>query len=198
MAKHFASRGNSLFDWPMSEAYGGEGPPGCPPTRVPPNERGRVLERLRGQKPRLVLAALQPGRPAPQCFCNTDRREPAVPSKTLKATRRVTYGCHVVLEQISLPQACQAHSFQGQVARSCRGVEGGLQLADSTGQVTVNFYGGTGGASYEGWGWLHQSTDDSGWRVGAVADMDGNGTPDLIWQQIASPYAVTVNYYNPA
>jgi hypothetical protein len=69
---------------------------------------------------------------------------------------------------------------------------------NSTGQVTVNFYGGTGGASYEGWGWLHQSTDDSGWRVGAVADMDGNGTPDLIWQQIASPYAVTVNYYNPA
>jgi len=67
---------------------------------------------------------------------------------------------------------------------------------NTTGQVTVNFYGGAGGASYEGWGWLQQGTGNSGWRVAAVADFDGNGTPDLVWQN-NSNYQVTVNYYGP-
>jgi hypothetical protein len=51
----------------------------------------------------------------------------------------------------------------------------------STHQVTVNYYGGAGGATYEGWNWLNQS-GISGWGVGAVADMNGRGEPDLIWQ----------------
>jgi hypothetical protein len=51
-------------------------------------------------------------------------------------------------------------------------------------------------ATYEDWGWLHQA-GNSGWRVAAVADFDGNGTPDLVYQQTGSPYAVTVNYYGP-
>jgi len=64
----------------------------------------------------------------------------------------------------------------------------------STHQVTVNYYGGAGGATYEGWNWLNQA-GISGWNVGAVADMNGGGEPDLIWQDASSPYSVTVYYY---
>ncbi|MGA2740602.1 MAG: VCBS repeat-containing protein, partial [Bryobacteraceae bacterium] len=62
------------------------------------------------------------------------------------------------------------------------------------GAVTVNYYGGTGGASYEGWNWLNQ-TGKSGWSVRAVADQNSSGEPDLIWQEAASPFTVTVYYY---
>jgi hypothetical protein len=51
-----------------------------------------------------------------------------------------------------------------------------------TGQVTVNYYGGSGGAAYLGWNWLNE-TGAPGWTVGAVADMNGDGVPDLIWQK---------------
>jgi RHS repeat-associated protein len=65
----------------------------------------------------------------------------------------------------------------------------------ATGAVTVNYYGGPGGATYEGWAWLNQA-GISGWSVGAVADMNGGGEPDLIWQDASSPYTVTVYYYS--
>jgi hypothetical protein len=64
----------------------------------------------------------------------------------------------------------------------------------ATGAVTVNYYGGPGGATLEGWAWLNQA-GISGWIVGALADMNGGGEPDLIWQDASSPYNVTVYYY---
>ncbi len=64
---------------------------------------------------------------------------------------------------------------------------------DATGQVAVHYYGGTGGATVQGWNWLNQS-GVTGWQVAAVADMNSDGVPDLIWQN-ETTRQVTVNYY---
>jgi len=64
---------------------------------------------------------------------------------------------------------------------------------DTTRQVTVNYYGGAGGATMTGWAWLN-STGNPGWTVVAVADVNGDGVPDLIWQNDTTRQ-VTVNYY---
>ncbi len=64
---------------------------------------------------------------------------------------------------------------------------------DATGQVIVHYYGGTGGATLQGWNWLNQS-GVAGWQIAAVADVNGDGVPDLIWQN-ESTRQVTVNYY---
>jgi hypothetical protein len=57
----------------------------------------------------------------------------------------------------------------------------------------VNYFGGSGGATYVGWNWMNQAGEPSGWNVVGAADFDGNGTPDLVWQYAPST-AVTVNY----
>lgn len=67
---------------------------------------------------------------------------------------------------------------------------------DATRQVTVNYYGGTGGATMIGWNWLN-AAGVPGWTVVAAADIDGNGVPDLIWQDDTTRQ-VTVNYYSGA
>ena len=67
---------------------------------------------------------------------------------------------------------------------------------NSTGQVTVNFYGGSGGATYQGWCWLNVNSN-VGWNVVGAADFNGDGVPDLIWQNEATRQ-VTVNYYGGA
>ena len=67
----------------------------------------------------------------------------------------------------------------------------------STGQVNVNYYGGTGGATFIGWALLNSGAGTSGWKVVAVADFDGNGVPDLVWQN-QSTGQVNVNYYGGA
>jgi hypothetical protein len=66
-----------------------------------------------------------------------------------------------------------------------------------TGQVTVNYYSYSPmtGPMYTGWAWLNEH-GDPGWTVVAVADVDGNGVPDLIWQNNTTNQ-VTVNYYGP-
>jgi hypothetical protein len=109
-----------------------------------------------------------------------------------------SYGAGGAVYQSSASlQPASGWTVRGAADMNGDGVPDLIWQNNSTGQVTVNFYGGAGGATYENWAWLHEGTGDSGWRVAAVADVDGNGTPDLIWQQIASPYAVTVNYYSP-
>jgi hypothetical protein len=54
----------------------------------------------------------------------------------------------------------------------------------------VNYYSGT---TYTGWNWLN-STGDPGWTVVGVADFNGSGVPDLVWQNDTTAQ-VTVNYY---
>jgi hypothetical protein len=64
---------------------------------------------------------------------------------------------------------------------------------DATRQVTVNYYGGSGGAVYQGWNWLNGG-NNAGWRVAGAADFNGDGVPDLIWQNDTTRQ-VTVHYY---
>ena len=63
----------------------------------------------------------------------------------------------------------------------------------TTRQATVNYYGGANGAGLLGWNWLN-ILGAPGWTLVAVADFDGNGVPDLVWQNDATAQ-VTVNYY---
>jgi len=64
----------------------------------------------------------------------------------------------------------------------------------STGQVNVNYYGGSGGATLTGFAVLNNGAGTAGWKVVAAADFDGNGIPDLIWQNTTTRQ-VNVNYY---
>ncbi len=64
---------------------------------------------------------------------------------------------------------------------------------DSTRQVTVNYYGGPGGATYIGWAFLNAG-GVPGWTAKGAIDLDQNGVPDLIWED-DSTGMVTVNYY---
>jgi hypothetical protein len=68
---------------------------------------------------------------------------------------------------------------------------------NTTNQVAVNYYGGLGGAVYQGWNWLNSAGEPSGWQVVGAADFDGNGVPDLIWEYQPTRQ-VTVNYYGGA
>lgn len=66
---------------------------------------------------------------------------------------------------------------------------------DDTRQVTVNYYAGAGGATNTGWNWLYPGLGAAGWHVVAAADFDGNGVPDLVWQNDTTGQ-VTVHYYS--
>jgi hypothetical protein len=66
--------------------------------------------------------------------------------------------------------------------------------SEATGQVAVNYYGGSQGATMTGWAWLNSGIN-AGWHVVAAADFDGNGVPDLVWQNDATRQ-ITVNYYS--
>jgi hypothetical protein len=68
---------------------------------------------------------------------------------------------------------------------------------NTTNQITVNYYGGAGGAVYQGWNWLNSGGEPAGWHVVGAADFDGNGTPDLVWQYTPTRQ-VSVNYYGGA
>jgi hypothetical protein len=62
----------------------------------------------------------------------------------------------------------------------------------STRQVTVHFQGGANATTQIGWGWL-QIAGAAGWVLAAVADFNGDGIPDLIWQN-ESTRDVSVHY----
>jgi hypothetical protein len=61
---------------------------------------------------------------------------------------------------------------------------------DTTRQVTVWYMGGAGGIVRRSFAFL-DGTGQKGWLVAAVADLNGDGIPDLIWQNQATG-AVTV------
>ena len=77
---------------------------------------------------------------------------------------------------------------------NCDGVPDLILQNDSTRQVNVNYYGGAGGTSMTGWACLNCGRNLAGWSVVAVADMNGDGVPDLIWQNQTTGQ-VNVNYY---
>jgi len=66
----------------------------------------------------------------------------------------------------------------------------------TTQQVIVYYYGGAGGAVYQGYAWLYTGSAP-GWKVVGAADFDGNGTPDLVWQNTATQQVI-VYYYGGA
>lgn len=63
-----------------------------------------------------------------------------------------------------------------------------------TSQVHVNYYGGSGGASFIGWACLSCGINTTNWQVKAAADFDGNGVPDLVYQNTQTSQ-VNVDYY---
>jgi hypothetical protein len=65
----------------------------------------------------------------------------------------------------------------------------------ATTEVVVHYYGGTGGAVYQGWAYLEAGA--AGWAVVGASDFDGNGVPDLVWQN-ATTAQVVVHYYGGA
>ena len=64
---------------------------------------------------------------------------------------------------------------------------------EATRQVSVHYYGGSGGAVDQGWNWLYTGSAP-GWRVVAAADFNGDGVPELVWQNEATRQ-VSVHYY---
>ena len=63
---------------------------------------------------------------------------------------------------------------------------------DSTRQVTVWYMGGPGDATPQGWAFL-SGGGVSGWTLAVATDLNGDGIPDLIWQNDATRQ-VTVWY----
>ena len=61
--------------------------------------------------------------------------------------------------------------------------------SDTTSQVAVWYMGGPRGNAFLGSNWL-ASDGVSGWRLAATADFNGDGKPDLVWQNGATSQVV--------
>jgi hypothetical protein len=57
---------------------------------------------------------------------------------------------------------------------------------DGTWEVVVWYMGGPQGNSLLGGNWLASTTDVAGWRVVGTGDFNGDGQPDLVWQNDAT------------
>ena len=68
---------------------------------------------------------------------------------------------------------------------------------NSSGQVTVNYYGSTSPVYSGSWNWLNAATSNTGWKVVGTGDFNGDGVPDLVWENLTTRQ-VTVNYYGGA
>ena len=64
----------------------------------------------------------------------------------------------------------------------------------ATHQVNVDYYGGSGGAGVIGYACLSCGINTTDWQVKAAADFDGNGVPDLVYQNTQTGQ-VNVDYY---
>ena len=63
-----------------------------------------------------------------------------------------------------------------------------------TNQVNVDYYGGSAGVSLIGWACMSCTFNPSQWQVVGVGDFDGNGVPDLVFQNTQT-HQVNVDYY---
>jgi hypothetical protein len=94
------------------------------------------------------------------------------------------------------PDAAPGWKLVGAADFDGNGVPDPVWQNETTRQVTVNYFGGPQGASLTGWNWLNAG-GAPGWKVVALADFDGNGVPDLVWQNDTTRQ-VTLNYYGGA
>ena len=60
---------------------------------------------------------------------------------------------------------------------------------ESSRQVVAWYLGGSQGNTFEDWGWL-SSDWITGWTVVGVRDFNGDGKPDLVWQNDATQQVV--------
>jgi FG-GAP-like repeat len=60
----------------------------------------------------------------------------------------------------------------------------------STSQIIVWYMGGSGGTVLESGSWI-SSGGEPGWQVAAAADFNGDGIPDIFWQN-SSTSQVTI------
>jgi hypothetical protein len=62
-------------------------------------------------------------------------------------------------------------------------------LNDSTRQAVVWYLGGSQGNIFQGWDWLSSASID-GWTIVGMRDFNGDGKPDLVWQNDATQQVV--------
>jgi hypothetical protein len=67
---------------------------------------------------------------------------------------------------------------------------------DFTRQVIINYLTGERGNTVQSWAWMYADSV-SGWTIAGTADLNGDGTPDVFWQN-DSTRQIIVNYMTGA